>query len=56
MSKEEKAEIYRRADEFLRELVRNHPEVREMLNNAREEDNNYCRRLVPATDWMSGEA
>jgi hypothetical protein len=57
MSDEEKSEIYRRSNELLRQLVRDEPEVREILDNARGGQNSKPKeRLTPVADWMSSEA
>jgi hypothetical protein len=51
-----KAEIYRRSNELLRQLVQDEPEVREMLDKAREEQSNRNQLLPLTDDWMCGEA
>jgi hypothetical protein len=56
MSDEEKAVIYRQSDEFLLELVRDEPQVRAMLEKAREKETSPKLTLPPVTDWMCGEA
>jgi len=57
MSDEEKAEIYRRSNELLCHLVRDEPEVREILDNARGGQNSKPTvRLALVTDWMGGDA
>ena len=57
MTDEDKAEIYRRSDELLRQLIRDEPKVRELLDNVRGEQSSTPRgQLAPVTEWMRGEA
>jgi hypothetical protein len=56
MSDEQKAEIYQRSNELLRQLVQDEPEVRKMLNNALREQSNRNQLLPLTDDWMCGEA